>query len=118
GPCEGKPPGAPCSPCPECEGGSGVCDHTLIPSQCIRACQSDSECALPSVCYRCPDGSSSCKASCENGLCQATDDGCTPSPGYDPCDGKGCNSPCTLCNPAMTDCEEPPFGRTCSVRGC
>jgi hypothetical protein len=118
-PCEGKSPGTPCSPCIDCDGGAGVCDDaiTLGPKKCIRACQSDSECALPAVCWLCPDRSSSCRAWCEYGLCQATDDGCAPSAGYDPCAGKRCNEPCTLCDPAVIDCEEPHFERYCSMSG-
>lgn len=119
-PCAGKKCGESCSLCTAgssgCQQGrcdmSGECTNALV--LCV-ACEEASDCPPPPpVCSECPDGITWCAGvECEFGACVPFAPDCGPSPGYDPCAGGHCGSPCQLCNPILSSCIEPPGSRRC-----
>ena len=44
-----------------------------------------------------------------------TVDASTDAPHYDPCAGKACATPCTVCDPHDTGCVEPPGSKQCNA---
>ncbi len=42
---------------------------------------------------------------------------CAPPPPWEPCVGKVCGDPCTLCPPTDPNCMEPPGAKACDVTG-
>lgn len=109
---------APCSnddvACPEdaklCPDGSAVvrvgpeCEFAPCPNE-------ESQMACTMDAKLCPDGSSVGRVppSCEFAPC--------PTDGYDPCAGKACGDPCTLCPPDAKDCAETAVLKQCGADG-
>jgi len=44
-----------------------------------------------------------------------TVDASSDAPHYDPCAGKACATPCTVCDPHDTTCVEPPGSKQCNA---
>ena len=87
-------------------------------------CSSNADCPLiRAACQRCPDGSASCPSSrCEQGICQVSWPACAgvptpPAMPWDPCGGKKCGEPCTLCPPGAVNCAETKDLKACNLDG-
>ena len=107
--------------CALCADGTTSCPTTdCVQGQCVATwpdcpaaeCTVPEDCpAIGAPCQVCPDGSSACPTSdCVNGQCVGSFPSC---PGYDPCAGKLCGEPCTICDPADPNCVQPAVEMYC-----
>lgn len=108
--------------CTVCPDGSASCSEarcidghcfTRFPP-CPGECQTAKDCPpLGMPCQACADGSVACPSSdCVAGECVVTYPRCG---GYDPCAGKVCGAPCTVCDPKGPSCYETAVLKFCDA---
>jgi hypothetical protein len=100
--------------CPEARCVGGQCSTVFPP--CPAGCKTSDDCPqLGMPCQVCSDGSVACPGSlCVAGECVVSYPRCD---GYDPCQGKACGSPCTVCDPRDTGCVETAVLKFCDAGG-
>jgi len=79
----------PCDPCTICDPADPDCVETAV----LKVCDESLQCVI------------------------ATADICVEPPGYDPCEGKVCGDPCTVCDPNDDDCVEDAIYKACNSAG-